>query len=43
MHAPIELPSQPGNYELEMMVVQALSVNSGASGGASLRLPVRIE
>jgi len=38
----LDLLAAPGSYELELLVVQEYSVNSGASGGANLRIPVQI-
>jgi hypothetical protein len=38
----LDLPAAPGSYELELLVAQEYSVNSGAGGGASVRIPVQI-
>jgi hypothetical protein len=43
LHRRIELPTQPGDYELELLLVQRLSVNTAASGGVGQRAPVRVE
>jgi hypothetical protein len=39
----IETPTQPGTYELELLVVQETQPSEGISGGAVLRLPAHIE
>ena len=43
VHARLELPRRPGTYELELILVQRLSVNGAGSGGAAVRIPVQIE
>ncbi|MFQ5665233.1 MAG: hypothetical protein ACE5I7_02260 [Candidatus Binatia bacterium] len=43
IRARVQMPAEPGSYELELMLVQVLDVDKGASGGTTLRLPVEIE
>ncbi len=40
--APIQLPSAPGSYELQLIVVQVLAGDRGIPGNAELRVPVEI-
>jgi hypothetical protein len=41
--ATIEPPNRRGEYQLELIVTQALDPTKGTSGGAALRVPVQVD
>jgi hypothetical protein len=43
LNAAIEPPKRRGEYELELVVTQAIDPTKGRSGGAALRVPVQVE
>jgi hypothetical protein len=43
LNAEIEPPYRRGDYQLELLVTQAIDPTKGRSGGAALRVPVRVE
>ena len=43
LSAAIETPHRPGEYQLELIVTQAIDPTKGGSGGTALRVPVRVE
>lgn len=43
LNAEIEAPTRPGEYQLELIVTQAVDPTKGRSGGAALRVPVQVE
>ena len=43
LNAAIEPPNRRGEYQLELVVIQAIDPAKGRSGGAALRVPVRVE
>jgi len=43
LNAAIEPPNRRGEYQLELVVIQAIDPAKGRSGGAARRVPVRVE